>query len=187
MVRPCRYVSPFAQRCLVKAGRFGTEHQDIAGLVADIGERRRGMRREGVHPSRRQRFPGGRQIGVDGNRHQVVVIQACAPQFRLGEVESEWLDQMQFAAEFTAAKGMCVLVGVIRFFLVLPTFKATTKPEKCYLFSGTCSGTENSKSSALFIRLRLHRGRNDNAKPMYRFAPYYRQTYGRSPHTTLRN
>jgi hypothetical protein len=31
------------QRCLVKAGRSGTEHQDIAGLVADIGERRRGI------------------------------------------------------------------------------------------------------------------------------------------------
>src|SRR5262245_58804722 len=44
-------------------------------------------------------------------------------------------------------------------FSVLPTFKATTKPEKCHLFSGPCSGTENSKSSALFIRLRSRRRR----------------------------
>ena len=34
-------------------------------------------------------------------------------------------------------------------FSVLPPFKATTKPEKCHLFSGPCSGTENCKSSAL--------------------------------------
>src|SRR5215471_20850587 len=40
-------------------------------------------------------------------------------------------------------------------FSVLPTFKAHAKPKKCHLFSGPCSGTENSKSSALVIRLRV--------------------------------
>jgi hypothetical protein len=37
-------------------------------------------------------------------------------------------------------------------FSALPTFKATTKPEKCHLFSGPCSGTENWQSSAPVIR-----------------------------------
>jgi len=40
-------------------------------------------------------------------------------------------------------------------FSVLPTFKAAAKPKKCHLFSEPCSGTENSKSSALVIRLRV--------------------------------
>src|SRR5262249_26982221 len=40
-----------------------------------------------------------------------------------------------------------------------PTFKAHAKPKKCVLFSCPCSGTENSKSSALSIRLRARRRR----------------------------
>jgi hypothetical protein len=35
----------------------------------------------------------------------------------------------------------------------VPTFKATAKPNKTIMFSVPCSGTENWKSSALFIRL----------------------------------
>ena len=63
-----------------------------------LGERRRGMCGERVHPLRCQGVPRCGQVGVNGDRRQVVVVQAGTPQLGFGQVESERLDQMQFAA-----------------------------------------------------------------------------------------
>jgi hypothetical protein len=54
----------------------------------------------------------------------------------------------------TAAKGMRVLVGVIRFFYP-SDIQSSSKAKKCHLFSGPCGRTENCKSSALVIRMRV--------------------------------
>jgi hypothetical protein len=54
----------------------------------------------------------------------------------------------------TAAKGMRVLVGVIQFFCP-SDIQSSCKAKKCHLFSGPCGRTENCKSSALVIRLRM--------------------------------
>ena len=86
------------QRVGVQAARFGAEHQHVARLVGHVGERRRRMRGERVDPYRREGVPRGGQIRVHGDRRQVVVVQAGPAQFGFRQVESEWLDQMQFAA-----------------------------------------------------------------------------------------
>lgn len=64
-----------SQGGLVQAGGFGPEHQHVTGPVADVGEQRRRLRREGEHPRWRQRLPGVRERGMNGDRGQVVVVQ----------------------------------------------------------------------------------------------------------------
>jgi hypothetical protein len=83
---------------------------------------------------------------------QDLTLKLLISQFRLGEVESEWLDQMQFAA------GSC------------------DQPDRIAGIRGDARRIEHHAE---------HHGIFSACK--YRFAAYYRQTYGRSPHTTLRN
>src|SRR5215471_1535140 len=54
-----------------------------------------------------------------------------------------------------SGEGISVLDTDGSIFSAFPTFKATTKSKKTFVFSCRCSGTENSKSSALVIRLRV--------------------------------
>lgn len=79
-----------------QAHRLGAEHEDVSGTVLDIRIGGRGRGREREDALRLESLPGILEGLVDGHHGQVVVVQACATQVSVIEVEAQRLHQMQF-------------------------------------------------------------------------------------------
>lgn len=79
-----------------QAHRLGAEHEDVSGTVLDIRIGGRGRGREREDALRLESLPGILEGLVDGHHGQVVVVQACATQVSVIEVEAQRLYQMQF-------------------------------------------------------------------------------------------
>ena len=86
------------QHVVGQSSRLGAEQQDVAGLVGDVGVRRRGRRGEGVDVAVAERLKRGIQAWVDGDDREVVIVEPGPPQLGVGEVEPERLDQVEFRA-----------------------------------------------------------------------------------------
>lgn len=81
---------------LGQAGRLGAEEQDIARLIADIAERLFSMSGEGIDLSALTQVGEQRiEVRVDDHVGKIVIVEPCAAQVRVAEVEAERLDQME--------------------------------------------------------------------------------------------
>lgn len=81
---------------LGQAGRLGSEKQDIARLIADIAERLLGMSGEGIDLSALAQVGEQRiEVRMDDHVRKIVIIEPCAAQVCVAEVEAEGLDQMK--------------------------------------------------------------------------------------------
>ncbi len=81
-----------------QTGRLWPEHQHVAGLERDRGVERVAAGGEREDSGRQQRRERCINIGVHCHDSQVVIVQSGAAQLGLGEVEAEWLNEVQFGA-----------------------------------------------------------------------------------------